>query len=103
MKKNDVHTIGELTQRKKYGYVRHIDDDWNSEKDSYDSDIGKDKWDDGLSCKKVDNHDNSKHNDHDDDDDLLDPSNPLSPLNPANPANPASPLNPMNDFNQLFL
>ena len=102
MKKNDVHTIGELTQRKKYGYVRYPNDDWDSEKDSYNSDIGKSEWDDDLSCKKVDNHDNCKHNDHDDDDDLLDPSNPLSPLNPANPANPASPLNPMNDFNQFF-
>lgn len=95
MEENEIHTIGELTQRKKYGYVRYPNDDWDSEKDSYDSDIGKSEWDDGLSSKKVDNHDNRKHNDHD----LLDPSNPLSPLNPANPA---SPLNPMNDFNQFF-
>lgn len=102
MEKHDIHTIGELTQRKKYGYVRHTDDNWDNEKDSYDSDIGKSEWDDDFSYKKIDNHDNNKHSNHDDDDDLLDPSNPLSPLNPANPANPASPLNPMNDFNQFF-
>lgn len=99
MKKHNVHTIGELVQRKKYGYVRYTDDGWDNEEDDYDSDIEKNKWDDDSLAERLNNRDD---NDDDDDDDLLGPSNPLSPLNPTNPASPLDPMDPLNPFFRNF-